>query len=1048
MKRIPSWVLIPAITVLLSCGEHTPTGRGIDAATDGRVTISDASTGGRTGFYFLSPLAAAPAARTGPFDPNVSPTVEICVVGGGACTSTIATYSMTSGPGSETVRLDAANDLYTVTWHTARFSLDPAKTYRIRVLLWALELGYADVDLVANASELKRVDRLQFVPVVNGASFPVKFRVEESALWAGLAPLTLRRSTAPPGAMLEIAGFDPGVATPNDLALFVANRSTGVSANGTGAIMAGVPLFLGADLWPAPPAGKQDVILLRDGIPVAGARQALTITPLHDAPGASQRALSALETLASGFTAMARALPAPTSAEEGYYGAITGALGAMIGGSDARSLRSVLQSLASSDPRALRLLDAWLASSGAVSALQQYAGHLQGLSLSPATAASRAVSASGGTAPGALLVSTAVTPTVTSDIELAKKMQLYEVVKLFSETVIAGTNTTFSNYIANIAGFIAFAQVGVANAPSLTPVAITAALLAMTDFVANKIIVALMPANIVTFNLSVATSQLDLGQLTDATLRIVAANNPPTVGINDAVGLILAGLGALPAPDVQTFTQGLQAVASFYLNLMQSLLSQFAAAHPALNLDVSLGQLVPAMQWEAVVTDRRLVERLSQTPTIIDGDLVEVNWRASLTNTGEGRIFAQPSLGPSGILINPPAGIVYAAGSFGDDILSTNVVAVQVGAVNVTVSPGTATVQTLGTRQFSATVTGTTNTAVTWSTDDPGGGVTAGGLYTAGSTPGIYAVTATSAADPTKSGAAVVVVQDVSISISPTSATLAPGGHQQFVATVNGTASTAVTWTATGGTVTANGLYTAGSVPGNFNVTATSMDDPTQSSTATVTVGGSGVLLSSLRRQTYAQALAGTTSPCGDDEQSTLSPGNSSSSSYSHTAQCTRTSLDATGEASSSLTYTITGSSAGLTAVTASGTLVVKATGTQTGALGQGNVDLVLGFVGQAGYQITGSLSAEAPGATADAVAGVQFIRPNLDANGNLSFVSAGKVDGARIFGSSATISESGTMDGGLSIDIRAVAGATAPGSGVGTFTVRFSITVIFTTPP
>ena len=832
MKRT-SWVLISVSSVLLSCGEHIPTSGGIGGSTEARPTISDAATGGRAGFYFLAPLATT-TAYGGTFDSHVSPTVEICVVDGGSCTSTIATYAMSSGSGDETVRLDATNELYTVTWHTARFSLDPARTYRIRVLLWSMVLGYADVDVVAKGSEIAGVNRRDFIPLVNGASLPIKFRVEESATWAGLALLTLSRSNAPPGATLELTGFDPGAAPPNELALFIANRPTSVNANGNGALVAGVPLFLGADLWPAPPAGAQDVILLRNGIPVAGARRALTVTPLQDAPGASQRALTALETLASGFSAIASELPVPASAEEGYYASITGALGAMIGGSDARSLKSVLQNLATTDPRVLRLLDAWLSSSGAVNALQQFAGYLQGLSLSATS--SRAASPAGRTAHGTLM-SVAVTPTVTSDIELAKKMQLYEIVKLFSETVISGTNATFSNYIANIAGFIAFAQVGVANAPSLTPVAVTAALLAMTDFVANKVIVALMPANIVTFDLSVASSQLNLGELTDATLRIVAANSPPTVGINDVVGLILAGLGALPAPNVQTFTQGLQAVASFYLNLMQSLLSQFAAAHPALSLDVSLAQLVPAMQWEAVVTDRRLVERSSQTPAIIDGDLVEVNWRASQTTPGTGRIFAVPSLSPAAILISPPAGIVYTGGAFGDDILSSNVVTVQVGGATVTVSPGTAALAPLGTRQFSATVTGLANTAVTWSTDDPGGVVTSGGFYTAGATPGIYSVTATSVGDPTRSGSATVQVQSTAtMSITPDVASIALGGTRQFSATVLGVANTQVTWTATGGTISNTGYFTAGNATGTFTVTATSVAVPSLSAVANIQI--------------------------------------------------------------------------------------------------------------------------------------------------------------------------------------------------------------------
>ena len=81
--------------------------------------------------------------------------------------------------------------------------------------------------------------------------------------------------------------------------------------------------------------------------------------------------------------------------------------------------------------------------------------------------------------------------------------------------------------------------------------------------------------------------------------------------------------------------------------------------------------------------------------------------------------------------------------------------------VSVSVSPQTATLQPGGTRQFTATVSGTTNTAVTWSVVEgaSGGTVTQGGLYTAPQSPGTYHVKATSQADQTKSGTASVTVQ-------------------------------------------------------------------------------------------------------------------------------------------------------------------------------------------------------------------------------------------------------------------------------------------------
>src|SRR5579872_2546729 len=156
--------------------------------------------------------------------------------------------------------------------------------------------------------------------------------------------------------------------------------------------------------------------------------------------------------------------------------------------------------------------------------------------------------------------------------------------------------------------------------------------------------------------------------------------------------------------------------------------------------------------------------------------------------------------------------------------------------ITVTVNPSTFTLQTGQTKTFTATVTGTTNTAVTWTAT--GGSINTSGLFTAGLTAGTFSVTARSVADTTKSGSAQVIIQaaapTVQVTVNPTSITLAPGGTQQFTAAVTGSSNTAVTWTATGGTITASGLYTGGQTTGSFTVAATSVADASKSATAAV----------------------------------------------------------------------------------------------------------------------------------------------------------------------------------------------------------------------
>ena len=81
----------------------------------------------------------------------------------------------------------------------------------------------------------------------------------------------------------------------------------------------------------------------------------------------------------------------------------------------------------------------------------------------------------------------------------------------------------------------------------------------------------------------------------------------------------------------------------------------------------------------------------------------------------------------------------------------------------------------------------------------------------------------------------------ITVSVSPSSVTLSSGGSQQFTATVTGTANTAVTWSATAGSIGSNGLYAAPVVNSTTSatVTATSQAEPTQSASAAVTINPS-----------------------------------------------------------------------------------------------------------------------------------------------------------------------------------------------------------------
>ena len=181
-------------------------------------------------------------------------------------------------------------------------------------------------------------------------------------------------------------------------------------------------------------------------------------------------------------------------------------------------------------------------------------------------------------------------------------------------------------------------------------------------------------------------------------------------------------------------------------------------------------------------------------------------------------------------------------------------VTVTLAAAGVTVTPATASISTIQTQQFTATVVNITNTAVTWRVDGVQGGnatvgrISAAGLYTPSptTTAGPHSITATSVADPTRSGSATVTVTLIGVTVTPATASISRIQTQAFTATVVNSTNPAVTWkvddvqggNATAGTISAAGLYTPSptTTAVTHSITATSVADPTRSGSASVTV--------------------------------------------------------------------------------------------------------------------------------------------------------------------------------------------------------------------
>ncbi len=166
-------------------------------------------------------------------------------------------------------------------------------------------------------------------------------------------------------------------------------------------------------------------------------------------------------------------------------------------------------------------------------------------------------------------------------------------------------------------------------------------------------------------------------------------------------------------------------------------------------------------------------------------------------------------------------------------------------SISVTVTPNSITLSPGTTQSFTAAVTGTTNTAVTWGVQENSGGTidSTSGLYTAPqNSTGTFHVVATSQANPAAKGIGAVTVQLPQLTISPTAVTLPPNGTQTFTASSVGSANNSVTWTMQetgGGQINGAGFYTAPNAVGFYHVIATSTEETTVTASATVTVTAS-----------------------------------------------------------------------------------------------------------------------------------------------------------------------------------------------------------------
>lgn len=143
-------------------------------------SISDGTFAlGNPDFFFLPPMVKNPSSNpnwtAGGFNGTLHPIVHVCEMSG----TTEQTATLTSTCSDLATSVSLADEQYSVNW---KVPSSATVFYRLSVVAGTKVLGWADVETASNASQLKNVTTGEYVPLVDGRTLPVKFRIERYAL--------------------------------------------------------------------------------------------------------------------------------------------------------------------------------------------------------------------------------------------------------------------------------------------------------------------------------------------------------------------------------------------------------------------------------------------------------------------------------------------------------------------------------------------------------------------------------------------------------------------------------------------------------------------------------------------------------------------------------------------------------------------------------------------------------------------------------------------------------------------------------------------------
>jgi hypothetical protein len=191
MYRRSSLFLLAWVLVAVGCDDvQNPAGPPAELPA---AKISDGRfVGGNDDFFFLPPLLPDPKGTANydaaGFNARLGPTVSVCRLAANPLTNPATDCALDASnkpilvASFSSSQISVGTDQYHVNWQTDDSNLVIDRFYRLQVFLGSVRIGFADIDPVSNARDLKNANTGEVIPLVDGRTLPIKFRIENGVL--------------------------------------------------------------------------------------------------------------------------------------------------------------------------------------------------------------------------------------------------------------------------------------------------------------------------------------------------------------------------------------------------------------------------------------------------------------------------------------------------------------------------------------------------------------------------------------------------------------------------------------------------------------------------------------------------------------------------------------------------------------------------------------------------------------------------------------------------------------------------------------------------